>query len=245
MATNYNPRIVTDGLVLALDAGNTKSYNAGISTTAWNDLSGNGNNGTLINMDSSNYDSVNGGVFTFDGTNEYIDLFESSSILSVGSYATIECWFKSGETIGSEDFSVLFGWRAPDESPSHFSIGNLGSFSTTESIHLLYGKVDFTAYVEETTSTYHDGNWHHAVATIGPGNHKIYVDGIEKNMLYRNSSNNYSVANIFTFQLMVGRRAQTSGYFNGNISSLKIYDRILAPQEIQQNFNATRSRFGI
>jgi len=242
MGASAGPDVIDTGLVLALDAGDTNSY-PGTGTT-WTDLSGNGNNGTLINMDSSNYDSVNGGVFTFDGTNEYIDLFESSSILSVGSYATIECWFKSDD-IGTENFRVLFGWRAPNEKASYFSIGNLGSFSTTESIHVLYGSSIFIAYVEETSSTYHDGNWHHAVATIGPGNHKIYVDGIEKNMLYRNSSNNYSVANIFTSQLLVGRRAQTSGYFNGNISSLKIYDRILTPQEIQQNFNATRERFGL
>ena len=242
MALAHSPRIVTDGLVLALDAGNAKSYPG--SGTTWNDLSGNGNNGTLINMDSSNYDSVNGGVFTFDGTNEYIDLFESSSILSVGSYATIECWFKSDD-IGTENFRVLFGWRAPNESASYFGIGNLSSFTNTESIQVLYGSSQFIAYVEETSSTYHDGNWHHAVATIGPGNHKIYVDGIEKNMLYRNSSNNYSVANVFTFQLMVGRRAQVSGYFNGNISSLKIYDRILAPQEVQQNYNALKGKYGI
>jgi hypothetical protein len=47
MAISYNPRIVTDGLVLALDAGNPKSYPG--SGTTWTDLSGNGNNGTLVN----------------------------------------------------------------------------------------------------------------------------------------------------------------------------------------------------
>ena len=66
MALAHSPKIITDGLVLCLDAGNTKSYPG--SGTTWTDLSGNGNNGTLTNMDGANLDSANGGSFTFDGT---------------------------------------------------------------------------------------------------------------------------------------------------------------------------------
>jgi hypothetical protein len=47
MSLIHSPRIVTDGLVLCLDAGNPKSYTG--SGTTWTDLSGNGNNGTLTN----------------------------------------------------------------------------------------------------------------------------------------------------------------------------------------------------
>jgi hypothetical protein len=64
MAIFNNPRIITDGLVLALDAGNPKSYPG--SGTAWTDLSGNGNTGTLVN--GTGYNSGNGGSLVFDGS---------------------------------------------------------------------------------------------------------------------------------------------------------------------------------
>ena len=95
MATNYNPRIVTDGLVLALDAGNTKSYNAGISTTAWNDLSGNGNDGTLVNGVVSTFQVGDGTWHHIVGSNDtvtsklYIDGVLNNSVSQVG-LATVQ-----------------------------------------------------------------------------------------------------------------------------------------------------------
>ena len=63
--------IVTDGLVLRLDAGNRNSYPG--SGTTWTDLSGNGNNGTL-SATSIGYNSANGGSLVFDGTDDYVNL---------------------------------------------------------------------------------------------------------------------------------------------------------------------------
>ena len=63
MGTNYSPRIVTDGLMLCLDAGDPKSYNG--SGTTWTDRSGRGNNGTLGG--DVGFSSNNGGYLTFDG----------------------------------------------------------------------------------------------------------------------------------------------------------------------------------
>ena len=77
MGLAHSPRIVTDGLVLALDAGNTKSYPG--SGTAWNDISGNGNTGTLTSMDGNNYNSANGGYLDFDGTADYVDVSGSTT----------------------------------------------------------------------------------------------------------------------------------------------------------------------
>jgi len=86
MAVGYNPRIVTDGLVLALDAGNTKSYPG--SGTTWTDLSGNGNTGTLTN--GPTFDSANGGSIVFDGTNDYVQVTGSITVTS----ATFITWIK-------------------------------------------------------------------------------------------------------------------------------------------------------
>ena len=69
MGLTHSPRIVTDGLVLCLDAANSRSYPK--TGTTWTDLKG-GNNGTLNNMDASNFSTDNGGTLTFDGTNEAV-----------------------------------------------------------------------------------------------------------------------------------------------------------------------------
>ena len=237
-----------NGLVLALDAGNTKSYNAGISTTAWNDLSGRGNNGTLgIGTSTPTYSAENGGSFVFDGTNDYNELGARANLQSIGSYATIDCWFKS---IGSSSYSVLVGWGDGNSYYSSFGIGNFGSFSSQESIHLGYNS-NVVCYEDGGNTKYHDGNWHHSVVTIGPNNHKIFVDGIEKTLVFDTPTNAYSVPNIFGFStttnIQIGRRpfTTTPGYFPGYISSVKIYNRALTASEIKQNFNALRGRFRI
>jgi hypothetical protein len=69
LALSHSPSIVTDGLVLCLDAGNPKSYPG--SGTTWTDLSGNGNNGTLVN--GVGYSGSNLGSLVFDGSNDYVN----------------------------------------------------------------------------------------------------------------------------------------------------------------------------
>lgn len=80
-----------NGLVLCLDAGNTKSYPG--SGTTWTDLSGRGNTGTLTN--GPTYSSANGGSIVFDGTNDYVSTNYTQT--SVTGY-TIDVWFKSTDT---------------------------------------------------------------------------------------------------------------------------------------------------
>ena len=72
----YSLGVVQDGLVLNLDAGKFYSYPK--SGTAWTDLSGNGNNGTLTN--GPTFDSGNGGSIVFDGVNDYVGVNNSTSI---------------------------------------------------------------------------------------------------------------------------------------------------------------------
>ena len=69
MAFNRGPKIVTQGLVLALDAASNNSYPG--SGTTWKDLSGNNNTGTLVN--GPTFSSANGGTFILDGSNDYIN----------------------------------------------------------------------------------------------------------------------------------------------------------------------------
>ena len=76
MAFSYSPKIVTDGLVLYLDAANTKSFTSG--SAVWNDLGRGGNNGALTN--GPTYSSANGGSIVFDGTDDYIKVNARTNI---------------------------------------------------------------------------------------------------------------------------------------------------------------------
>ena len=91
MAFGNGPRIITNGLVLALDAADRNSYVSG--STTWTDLSGNGRNATLTN--GPTFNSENGGCIVFDGVDDY-----ALSSLSVNSITnvTIQCWVNISST---------------------------------------------------------------------------------------------------------------------------------------------------
>ncbi len=78
MAGSSGPDLITNGLVLALDAADKNSYLG--SGTSWYDLSGNGNTGALTN--SPTFNSSNGGSIAFDGTNQCVVVNSNASILS-------------------------------------------------------------------------------------------------------------------------------------------------------------------
>ena len=104
MASHAGPNAVEDGLILALDAGNTKSYPG--SGTTWTDLSGNGNNGTLVN--GVGYNSDYGGSLSFDGTNDYIDI-TSLAPLADTSAVTMEAWVNVDTLTNS--YQVIGTWE--------------------------------------------------------------------------------------------------------------------------------------
>jgi hypothetical protein len=99
MATNYSPKIVTDGLVLSLDAADKNSYIG--SGTTWTDLSANGHVGTLTN--GPTFDSNNGGAIDFDGDNDYVTVPDSSTFDVLALDFTIEIVLKSQGAISAHE----------------------------------------------------------------------------------------------------------------------------------------------
>jgi len=99
----YNPPIVTNGMALCLDAANAKSYSG--SGATWTDLSGYGNNGTLVN--GPTFDSANGGSLVFNGSTQYAD-FTASNLTTT---ATIEIWAKLGAGFSGK---MIMGWNNYD-----------------------------------------------------------------------------------------------------------------------------------
>ncbi len=102
MSLHHSPRIVTDGLVLYLDAANPKSYPG--TGTSWYDLSGNGNNGTLVN--GIGYDSNNRGSMVFDGVDDFISINYTNSI------ETMSIWFNRNSLAANSGAPVLIGRRS-------------------------------------------------------------------------------------------------------------------------------------
>ena len=88
---NYGPRIVRNGLIMALDAADKNSYIG--SGTVWNDVSGNGNNGTLTN--GPTFSNANGGCIVFDGVDDYVNVpYNASKISFPSNNATICVWYR-------------------------------------------------------------------------------------------------------------------------------------------------------
>ena len=213
MGIQYNPSIITNGLVLALDAANTKSYPG--SGTAWTDISGRGNTGTLTN--GPTYSSANGGSIVFDGTNDYVNCGNPS--ISVGKI-TVNSWVKitTGSVFQHIVDSATDTWHLAilnDNRPYFF---NGSTFHTTASI-LNVGQWYMLTGVQGTTLD-------------------IYINGILSQSIASN-------INVTTNNVFVGAYQNTPRYLNGNIAQVSVYNRALTAAEVSQNFNALRSRFSI
>lgn len=218
MAYNNGPTISTNGLVLMLDAGNRKSY-AGSGTT-WNDLSGNGNNGTLTN--GPTFDNGNGGSIVFDGVNDYVSL---SSAVNTNASFTLGFWAirTAGATPTLFSGTTATGYlqiRMGSASVSLVKsfIAELGNFGASSGVPL-----NTIAYIVVTRSN-----------TTYTG----YVNGEQRGTL--TISQTYTTTNT-----TIGINSSNSEPFSGKVYQFVYYNRTLSPQEILQNFNATRSRFGV
>jgi hypothetical protein len=217
MGINYNPRTVTDGLVLALDAGNTKSYPG--SGTTWTDLSGRGNTGTLTN--GPTYSSSNGGSLIFDGTNDYSTT--GTSGFSFGSSAgTLSAWAKTN-TLSNIGWIVSYG--SPNASQSRF----IGIFNTT---------YYFGGYGNDITASGVPLNtWFNMVGVYDGTNASMYINGVLV------SGPTAKTWNTVASNSQVGRQTNGGEYWNGNVAQVQIYNRALTAQEISQNYNALKSRY--
>jgi hypothetical protein len=213
--------IVTDGLVMHLDAGNTASYPG--SGTTWTDLSGNGNNATLTN--GPTFDSANGGSIVFDGTNDHA----TTSYGPQFNDFTIIAWYKSTsvksfDRIIDKDYVTGTWLGRPFTDANTWGGGVIEPFNP-------YGK-----YITLT-----DGAWHMLASVRQGTTHTIYGDGITNNTSGTVSSAALSNTN-FTIAMFLDNPSQILA---GNISVIMIYNRALSTSEIEQNFNALKDRYGL
>jgi hypothetical protein len=237
MGIAYNPRIVTDGLVLALDAGNPKSYPG--SGTTWTDLSGINN----ASLNGATYSSFGGGSIEFDGTNDYVDLggktYIGSGEIEIGEANgnyTLEAWINVRTSQGSNlDADSIVG------STSIYGVGMQVGLSGS-SPRINYGARGTSNFY---SSTFSYNTWTHVVLSrIGGTSVRTYLNG---KFDISDVATNLEVADGQTYEgMQIGNSSsRVSGYYDGYISIVRIYKIGLTDEQVQKNFNATRSRFGI
>ena len=218
----YTPdeNIVRDGLVLQLDANKVNSY-AGTGNTAFG-ISGTGITASLIN--GTLFSNSNGGSFAFDGSNDHIILndFYLTQTNSSNEYTIVA----SGKLA-----TISAGVRQLVSSDSGGYDWSFGAAGT--------GYFIFTGAGSTSAST-QDLNWHIFAAQWSSAGSKLYLD----NSLLISTSVAYD-ANIN--QTFIGKNPTVGfgEYWNGNVGTVLIYNRILTTQELTQNYNALKTRYGL
>ena len=235
MGTSYNPHIVSDGLVLCLDAANPRSYPGG--GNIWYDLSGNGRNYTFdtnyVSYNSSKYFDVtyNGTAYNFVGPASNTFGFNSNM------EHTIFCLLDIGNTWASS----FFGWSATP---------NVGTDGRAIFTHFPWGN-----------ALYYDvggccgGTQRLSSSTLGA----TLTSGGFFNATWRTRTQSTPAKHIFkNAQVVLSGHTSTAtmtwdqtspagiaSRWGGKIANFIVYNRALSDDEIRQNFNATRHRFGI
>jgi len=248
MAVDYNPRIVTDGLVLALDAGNTKSYPG--SGVRWNDLSGKGNYGSLTSMSGSNYNSANGGYFDFDGTADYVTLGTRINSDITTTNVTISFWAYIDSTAADEVFvsmeSLAVGlplviWY---DTSSTYEVQNTGSGDVGGgSTNVITTAVTDTSSENRFTTSNNAlsaSTWYNIVVVLDVTNNEFYtyINGVEEAKWVSNNTSGGIKSTTNEFRIGGG-----TPYLDGRISQFLVYTKALTAVEVQQNYDALKGRY--
>lgn len=225
MAYNFSPKIVTNGLILYLDAANTNSYVSG--DTTWNDLTKDRRVGNLIN--GPTFNSSNGGSLVFDGTDDYT-IFPS---INMSNQTVSFCAFvkPTGFGVGSTVNSIV---RKGDANPNDYIFCIRDSYLGMD---IEYSN-DATISIGNTLLT--NGLWYHLAGTWDGVTIRFYVNGNPDGEVSRSTTISDDGRSTY-----VGGRTGSIDVFNGNIAVVQMYNRTLSISEIKQNYNTLKGRFGL
>jgi len=219
----HSPQISLDGLVLCLDAANPKSYPG--SGTTWTDLSGNGNNGTL---NGAGYDNGSLGSLSFDGSDDYIIINQTlSTPFTITGFVRYTDQAKTLNTFINTSPHTVLG----------ISLNRLGGGQLYVYIGNGSGWVSAPAIISSTNMIVNQ--WYQVSFTSTGSGSTLYLNGNSVGTSIYSPSGWGSTYYLGTIIIAGGE------YLKGNIATTQIYNRALTAQEIQQNFNALRGRFGI
>jgi hypothetical protein len=225
MGAYGGPDIITDGLFFAFDAGSERCYSG--SGTAVNSLV-NASTGTLIN--GVGYSSSNGGTWVFDGTDDYI----STSVIDSGSPSnlSLEVWIRVNGVLDSNDRKVIHY----DKTGTTNAVFQLRKGTTDR--NLMYQVHDGSSWTTMTDAdAIYSDTWACFTITQQGTSAIMYKNGVQSTTATMGNLN-WTNAN----NALIGYRAAAE-YWNGDIASLKIYNKALTAAEVLQNYNAQKNRF--
>lgn len=241
MALSHSPSVITSGLVLYLDAANRRSYPG--SGTTWFDLSGQGNHSTLVN--GTSFNNNNGGRMAFNESSV------STPITTTYQNFTLLAWFIN--TTSSKTSRCIFSKNsffatATNDWPVAIFLSDSG---TTVSINITSGISFFITNPSEGSvisgSLGPVNSWNCVVATYNQSILNLFING----SLAASANNTISLPNNTGRVWTIGNSplprdgGATQTQYNGSMAIAQIYNRALSANEVSQNFNATRGRFGI
>jgi hypothetical protein len=223
MGKHFSPRIVTEGMVLCLDAGNRESYPG--SGASWTDLSGNGNSATLNN--SPSYSSNNLGYLTFNGSTQYT----AGTTTSASSWS-ISIWYNASN-ISSQLAYYPFGVGGA----AGLGFGGTNDANSNGRWYFFDGTNAATVANGLSVAPVVINTWYHLTVTKTGTTYNTYTNG--------SFSTTASAANLSISSYNIGRRVDGFWYVEGSVGGASIYNRVLTAAEVSQNFNATRGRYGV
>ena len=243
MAYKNGPKIVTNGLVLCLDAALRKSYPG--SGNTWTDLSGNGNNGT---MPSVSYNSDNKGNLIFDANTDYI-MIPHNSIFNFNSAFTLSVWIKINTLNLTSIYNILSkktsfnntqkGWSCQLDYRENGIVQYRNNDATGLNDHTPNATLNNMSLLNQT-SYYKNIVW---VIRTAPDNLLVYIDGISRSapqaVFYTDTD---TTNNLYIGKTLTSPSDPAPPISIGQIS---LYNRPLSPADIQQNYLATKGRYGL
>jgi hypothetical protein len=241
MSGNSGTKIVRDGLVLCLDAANPKSYpgyrSNPVSGTWYDVTKGDIWLDTDCNGVFTSHSASDG--FLFDGISDSLEQYTGFSstfdaTTNINGDVTAEAWFKIS-AFNSNNYSCLFIKGTTNRLYGLFY----------RSIGFLYQRLEggvSTMNCEYASAPQLDTWYHMAGTSVGTNNHILYLNGVQ----VQTSSTSVSVPALAnSVRYRIGYYTPSLFFHNGYIANVKLYNRALSAEEVLQNFNAHRGRFGI
>jgi hypothetical protein len=211
----YGGPIVTDGLVLAVDAGNLVSYESGSTTT--------------YSLTGSDTGSLQNGVglvvimedaWSFDGTDDYVSI--PGMVLNDYTNFTVNTWVKFNQ---ASRYEII--WSA-----------YTGYFSVIKFPNTIYFAVSgTTGQAASTTTTILANTWYNIVAVRSSGVSYLYLNGILEGTFTGAVNTGGQVS-----EYRLGNYT-TAYYLSGNIANNIIYNKALTASEVAQNYSATKQKY--
>ena len=235
MAVITSPNVVSDGLILHLDAGNSRSYSG--SGVSWLDLCNTDISMTAANGPSHSTSS-NIGYWTLDGSDDYfygsVTSKHSALVTNEGSWC---CWFRTHANGNYEGLLQIYDNGYTDYLYVRLYNNRLYSYMENNDSGL------WAETCTTNSSSVSINTWHYYTLTSDASSVKCYLNGSLHHTVSDCDWLNDALGTSPSFR--IGLSGWGDQYFDGDISMVSYYDKALTASEVSQNYHAHRKRFGV